>query len=358
MQKALVMTSAQRCRQDPDSRAGAPFSPNAINFQPVGYADPGPPCLTIVVDTEEEFDWDGPFDPGNIAVTNVAEQYRAQAVFRRHGVIPTYVVDYPVAADPHAAAALRQFVDKGECDIGAHLHPWVTPPGTCRVPSHLAYPGNLPPAVEREKLAALTARIESAFGTRPIIYKAGRYGLGAATPATLRSLGYRIDVSLVPYTDFSADGGPDFSAIADRPVQLADGVLGLPLSVGFAGLLARWGGTLYPMLARGPGHALHLPGAAARLGLLERLRLSPEGHSAAEMAKQIRAGLRAGMRSFMLSYHSSSLLPGATPYVRNEAERDALLDRLDQIITIFLGELGGRAVTVAELAGRLDGLRT
>jgi hypothetical protein len=358
VQKALSMTPAQRCRQDPDSRAGAPFSPTAINYRPVGYADPGPPCLTVVVDTEEEFDWDGPFDPGNVAVTNVGEQHRAQAVFRRHGVVPTYVVDYPVAANPLAAASLRRFVDKGECEIGAHLHPWVTPPNACRVPSHLAYPGNLPPGVEHDKLAALTECIAGAFGTRPIIYKAGRYGLGAATPGNLRALGYRIDVSLVPFTDFSADGGPDFSAITDRPVHLADGVLGLPLSVGFAGLLARWGGTLYPMLARGAGHALHLPGAAARLGLLERLRLSPEGHSTAEMAKQIRTGLRAGMRSFMLTYHSSSLLPGATPYVRNAEERDALLDRLDQIISIFLRDIGGRAVTVAELAGRLDGLVT
>jgi hypothetical protein len=356
VQEALRMTSAQRFRQDSGCPAGTEFRPGPADFQKLDVAHSGPPSLTIVIDTEEEFDWAGPFDPANHAVTNIAEQYRAQTVFRRHGVVPTYVVDYPVAADAQAAATLRRFADNGDCDIGAHLHPWVTPPGACRVDSRLAYPGNLPPDQELDKLAALTACITGAFGRRPVIYKAGRYGLGAATPAILRALGYRIDVSLVPYTDFSGDGGPDFSAIANSPVRLAEGVVALPLSVSFAGPLSRWGRTLYPKLAGQSGRALHLPGFAARLGLLERLRLSPEGHSAADMVRQVRWGLRAGIRAFMLTYHSSSLLPGATPYVRSISERDAFVARLEQIIAAFMGEYGGCGVTVAEMAARLDGV--
>jgi hypothetical protein len=349
------MTSAQRFRQDSGCPAGPEYRPGPAEFQPLRIALSGPPSLTVVVDTEEEFDWAGPFDPGNIAVTNIAEQHRAQAVFCRHGIVPTYVVTYPVAANPVSAATLRRFADDGACDIGAHLHPWVTPPDARRLTSRLAHPGNLPPQEEREKLAMLTACITDAFGRQPVIYKAGRYGVGAATPATLRALGYRIDVSFVPYTDFSADGGPDFTAIGNGPVRFAEGVIGLPLSVGFVGVLSRWGGMLYPKLAGPSGRSMRLPGLAARLGVLERLRLSPEGHSTADMIRQVRAGLHAGTRIFMLSYHSSSLLPGATPYVRSIDERDAMLARLDNFIAAFMDEFGGCTLSVAEMAARLDG---
>src|SRR3546814_4149526 len=46
--------------------------------------------------------------------------------------------------------------------------------------------GNLPPELEHAKLAALTEAIAGAFGARPVVYKAGRYGVGPAT-AGIRS---------------------------------------------------------------------------------------------------------------------------------------------------------------------------
>ena len=40
-----------------------------------------------------------------------------------------------------------------------------------------SYPGNLPMVVEYDKLLALTNNmLEDAFGDRPRIYRAGRYG--------------------------------------------------------------------------------------------------------------------------------------------------------------------------------------
>ena len=48
--------------------------------------------------------------------------------------------------------------------------------------------------------------------------------------------------------------------------------------------------------------------------LVERLRLTPEGLTLADMKRQTRAALARGERYFMLTYHSSTLLPGVTPY--------------------------------------------
>jgi hypothetical protein len=312
-----------------------------------------PATLVVVVDTEEEFDWHKPFDPAATAVRNIAEQPRAQDILDRHGIRPTYVVDYPVAAAPQSAELLAGFAAEGRCDIGAHLHPWVTPPHQGPIDAHHSYAGNLPAELEHAKLASLTAVIGANIGTRPTIYKAGRYGVGPATPGILAELGYRIDCSVVPHTSFAADGGPDFSGFPDQPFDILPGLVELPLSVGFAGHLSRFGTALSPVLQSAPARAVHLPGIAARLGLLERLRLTPEGHSLSDMIRQTRSGLASGKRLFMLTYHSSTLLPGATPYARGAEERELFLKRIEDYCRFFMHALEGVAGTLSDVAIKL-----
>ncbi len=307
-----------------------------------------PPTLLVVVDTEEEFDWNAPFDPASTAVENIAFQHLAQDVFDRHGVRPTYVMDYPVASTPAAVAVLKGFLQDGRCDIGAHLHPWVNPPAGETIGAFHSYACNLPGDLMRQKLEVLTRMIEQGFGRRPAVYKAGRYGVGAATPGVLRDLGYAVDVSVVPHTDFAADGGPDFSGLPDQPFLAAEGLLEVPLSVGFVGRAAGAGPRLHPFLLA--GRRLRLPGIAARLGLLERLRLSPEGHATHDLIRQTEAALARGRRYMMLTYHSSSLMPGGSPYAATVRDRDALLRTLTEYLQYFMALPDAATTTVRAMA--------
>lgn len=309
----------------------------------------GPPLLLVVVDTEEEFDWGRPFDRASVAVTAMQAQHRAQEIFDAHGVKPTYVIDYPVASTPESAAVLARYHQDGRCQIGAHLHPWVNPPHEEAVTTRNSYPGNLEPALERAKLAALGRAIEAGFGVAPTIYKAGRYGVGAATSATLRALGYRIDMSAVPHTDFGGDGGPDFRFRPDTPHWVGAGqdLLEIPLSRGFCGSLARLGPALYDRLAA-PAWA-RLPGLFARLGLLERATLTPEGVDSAAHLRLLDAMRHQGHRVFTLNYHSPSLAPGHTPYVRSEDDLARFLAAIRGFLTHFLGPFGGKAATPGEI---------
>lgn len=330
-------------------RGHATFTP----VRRLSLPDGSPPLLCVVIDTEEEFDWSAPFDASATATTNISHQPLAQAVFDRHGVVPTYVIDYPVAASAEARAVLGGFADAGRAEIGAHLHPWVNPPAGGPVDAYHSYPGNLPPGQERAKLAALTDCITGGFGRRPTVYKAGRYGLGPATDGILAELGYRIDASIVPHTDFSSDGGPDFTDLPNAPFVTKAGVLALPLSVHFAGFFARLGPRFYPRIAAAPCRRLHFPGIAARLRLLERLRLSPEGNPLADLMRHTRAAMAQGERLFMLTYHSSSLLPGATPYVRSGRDRERFLEALDRYLSFFLSACGGRTAPLSAVAASL-----
>jgi len=311
------------------------------------------PTLVVVIDTEEEFDWSMPFDPGATSVSNIEFQPLAQAIFDEHELVPTYVVDYPVASTPASAAVLRRFATDGRCEIGAHLHPWVNPPAEGPIDVRHSYPGNLPAAIERRKLIALTDAITESFGARPTVYKAGRYGIGDATPAILCELNYAVDVSVVPHTDFSADGGPDFRDAPAEPFLIADGLSELPLSVHFVGRLAAHGPQMFRRLSTDAAHRMRLPGILSRLGLLSRLRLSPEGGTLAELVHQTRSAFANGTRLFMLTYHSSSLLPGATRYVRSETDRREFLMTIDGYLRFFLGAFGGRADTVTKVAAAL-----
>lgn len=312
-----------------------------------------PPTIVVIIDTEEEFDWQQEPNSKYVSVTNVHEQTSAQLIFDKNNIIPTYVVDYPVATTPSSVRVLRTFLEEGRCDIGAHLHPWVNPPINEPLNAQNSYPGNLPPSLERQKLRVLTQAIVENFGHRPVVYKAGRYGIGPSTPAILRELRYVVDSSVVPYTDFSADGGPDFTCFSPSPFKLAEGVIELPLSVHFTGLLAGTGLRLSRFLSRDLARRLHLAGAFARLGLLQRLRLTPEGYSLDHMMRQTRAALDSGTKLFVLTYHSSSLKPGATAYARDKAERDKLLTTLENYIGFFMNDIGGRSETAARVAEAL-----
>ena len=315
---------------------------------------PGPPLLQVVVDTEEEFDWSAPFDRASIATSAIAAQGLAQAIFAPYALRPTYVIDYPVATSAPAIAVLKGLYDAGLCQIGAHLHPWVTPPDEEGVSDFNSYAGNLPPTLEYAKLVQLTAAITANFGAAPIMFKAGRYGLGPGSAASLRTLGYRIDLSALVHTDLRPSHGPDYRATPDRPFWFGDGMFEIPMSRGFSGSLARIGPAAFPAIDTAAGRRARLPGIFSRLGLLERATLTPEGVDFATQRRLVLAMLAQGHRVFTLTYHSPSLAVGHTPYVRNDRDLAEFLDRLKQITALFFDELGAQATTpqaVMALAG-------
>ena len=307
------------------------------------------PELLIVVDTEEEFDWAAPLSRESVATSAIPAQARAHEIYDRLGIVPTYVIDYPVATDAEAVRFLKALRDSGKAEIGAHLHPWVTPPHVEEVNPFNSYHCNLPPELERAKLAALTEAITRGFGARPRAFKAGRYGYGPTTGRALAALGYEVDCSFVPHTDLSGDGGPDFRFVPDVPHWLDNGLLEVPLTVGFVGAMPGLGARVGRLFDSPAAGRLHLPGMLARAGLVQRSRLTPEGTPAAEQCALLEAMLRRGHRLFSLTYHSPSLAPGHTPYVRDEAELTAFLGAIEQVLSFFQRELGGRFTTLSRV---------
>lgn len=305
------------------------------------------PVLVVVIHTEEEFDWDRPHDRNATGVAHMRYIDRAQNLFDEFGIVPNYVIDYPIATTPEAFRPLKAFADAGRALIGAHLHPWVSPPFEEEVNARNSYPGNLPRDLEYGKLRELTEAIERAFDTRPVTYLAGRYGFGPHTGEILESLGYEVDISPAVPIDFGADGGPDYSGFTSHPYWFGRSrkLLGLPGSGGYVGRLRRGGTPLYRALTRPAMRRFKVSGAVARLRLLERIRLSPEDYSEPEMRRLTHALLADGVRVFVFSFHSPSVMPGGTPYVRSNEDLERFLEKCRRYFGFFLREIRGTTMT-------------
>lgn len=315
------------------------------------------PILLVVVDTEEEFDWSAPFDRRQTSVRAMAEIHRGQEMCDRFGIRPVYVMDYPVATQEAGWRSLKEFIDGGRAVVGAHLHPWVTPPLVEDLTSANSFPGNLPIDMEREKLAVLTRQIQTVMGCRPKIYKAGRYGIGPNTPAILHELGYKVDLSPAPPFSFHAGGGPDFSRTSNNPQPMTGhSILSFPATGDFIGKLAssrHRANQLYQLATHPRIKPLRLPGILSRTRMLERIRLSPEGHSADELERLTVSLLQRGLTVFSLTLHSPSFKPGCTPYVRDQQDLKLFMETLNRYFHFFMNVLEGISLTPMEVGNFL-----
>lgn len=326
------------------------LSPAELGAKHVSGKTQRQPELVVVIDCEEEFDWDRPVRGTPCTVRSTAEISPLQDVMRNYGVCPTYVVDYKVVDDEAAWRPLLAWRDRGECCVGAHLHPWVTPPFGEEASIINSFQANLPPALERAKIETLVALLEQRFGERPTIFRAGRFGIGSATASMLVDLGFEIDVSVMPHYSYLEQGGRDFRTAPMSPFWLGPGqsLLEIPVTAGFTGIAWRAGPCVQRLVDTRLAETVRLGGLLSRCFVLSRLRLTPEGMRLDEVKGLTRALLRRGQRVFNLTLHSTSMVLGGNPYVRSEVDRQRLVAWMDAFLGFFIHELGGVPATPHE----------
>lgn len=301
------------------------------------YAANNRPRYWVTVDTEEDFDWDAPFARTDYRLDSVPALADCQRYFEAAAVSPIYLVDWPIIADDRAVSILGGAQAAGTCEIGAQLHPWVTPPFDEVVNSHNSYAGNLAPDLQYAKLTALHDAISDRLLVKPLIYRAGRYGLSHETAGMLADLGFRCDTSVRSRFDYRAGHGPDYRRLPLSPWWVGEGdrrILEAPLTTVFSGWFRAMGRDLYHLLAKPNSIA----GAAmARLGMIERIALTPEGIPVDKACQAIDIALDDQLPLLNFSFHSPSLQPGNTPYVRDDADLaafyrwwDIVLDHLSR----------------------------
>lgn len=301
--------------------------------------------ISVTLDTEEEGLWGGAYPVFNCTTENLKGLPRFQSLCEKYSIPPTYLIDAPVLENTVAVAQLKSWQDSGRCEIGAHCHPWCNPPIVSKsVSNKESYLCNLPEELQFEKLKWLTDAIADNFGRAPTSYRAGRYGFNQSSVKPLVDLNYQLDSSVLPQYDYRTSEGPSFRSLSRNACFVGDTsgtkkIMEVPITTGFTRsgayrrrqAIRRWVET--PL-----GRATKLAAIANRLGVCRHVKLSPEGTSLAELKGLVESSLRDGVNQLVLMLHSTSLMPGFSPYAKDAAGVEGLYQRLDGILDFTIKE--------------------
>ncbi len=156
--------------------------------------------------------------------------------------------------------------------------------------------------------------------------------------------------------DYSSEDGPDYTLSTAWPFWFGKErrLLELPLTVGYTGLIRRWGTTLHTLASQPLMAKFRTPGILGRLGLLNKIWLSPEGYPTSEHLDLVRTLYRTGLRVFSFAFHSPSVEPGHTPYVGSKEDLEDFLGRCRRFFDFFFGKVNGMPSTPLTLKEELD----
>ena len=296
--------------------------------------------IAVTIDVEEEGLFSGRYSPVAEGVTNVARLDRLAWLARDLGLPLTLLADYPVIADSGCAALLTRWREDLGAEIGAHLHPWNTPPFDDAVDNLDS--GSMPPELVAAKLARLRDMITDRTGTAPVSFRMGRWDFSDTVRRAVEDAGFLVDSSVVPLKTTPA-GNDWFNAPAD-PHFLGSGDLFevpptmVPVFPAAARLAARSG-----------------PTAMRKFSTFMAVGVQPVWYSLAAMKLAAILHERRGGEVLTLFFHSSELLPGASPHFPTEDSVTAFLDKLRAFFD-WLGqrtELSG--CTLSDLRSQLGG---
>lgn len=309
----------------------------------------------LSVDTEEEWDWNGPFPQHDCSVTNILSLPHFQDFCQQLSIRPTYFVDYPVASDPIASNSIRQVLAGGDSEIGAHLHSWCNPPyygDTGEFESHLV---NLPEQQVGHKLDELLKLFDQQFNVQPSAFRSGRWGINGSVLKLLIERGISVDSSVYPFYRngfFSCENSPLTPYWPDWSDPLKVGqqreMMEIPVSVGFNHRHFELCEKLYRGISSPLLERFRLVGFFWQLKLLRKLYLSPELCSGKEMISLASSLLKRQQPVLHMYLHSSSLVDGVTGLMNTKDSLNEVCKRIKEVVMFLQTRVNLQFCTISE----------
>ncbi len=305
--------------------------------------------LVISIDVEEEGLFSGLYPRTPPEVTNVAELSRLAFIPRDFGLPLTLLVTYQVARDPAACRILAKWRDRYGAEIGAHLHPWNTPPFADLPDPEPVRSEKLPRPLLRDKFASLLSQVRAGLTVTPRSFRMGRFDAGPQVFSLLREFGIEVDSSVAPLTRknpdhrfflapadpfFLGDIGPEGKPLLEVPITMVPVVAGTPeLIERLAAMVPpTWGDRLRNLYRYGG-----VAGVQPALYPLVSLQLAAYLHR------------RRGGRVLTMYFHSSELKPGASRLFPSEAAVSRFVDKIRTFLTWLVQTGPVEGVTLTEL---------
>jgi peptidoglycan/xylan/chitin deacetylase (PgdA/CDA1 family) len=306
--------------------------------------------LCVTIDTEPDCDihWRRSKPLGFESVLTGIEKF-LRPIWDRFDIRPVYFISPEVVQNDDCCRVLKGELRLG-AEIGTHLHSeYIQPQRKYESPAGTAsneYPCfAYDTEVELAKIKNLTELIAEKLGTRPVSYRAARYGADLDTIKSLEKLDYRVDSSVTPQINWSAyQNGPDHSRAPKQPYFIS----------------------AKDYYSPGTSTILEVPVTISkkRLPCLPDSKwyfyrwLRPTHMSAFEMKLLAGEFLRNYKEPVLnMMFHSMEIIPGKTPFVRSKFQQKLYLRRLEKIIR-YLKELGFQSKTLQALYDEKTGSAT
>jgi len=302
--------------------------------------------VVVTIDTEPDNVWENHASP---SVTNVRELPRLQSLLAKSGAQGTYLVTSRVIQDPAAVEVLRHLVDTGGGEIGAHLHPWESPPFTESGVdiTYPIFPHELSPEIFGRKLAGLTGAIAQCFSP-PTSYRGGRWSIAPEHISVLEQAGFEVDTTVTPLIDWhktmgipvehKGRGGMDYRLAPRHPYHpdYADvtrkgsaRILEIPVTVAFTHRMPSFIRCKYGAMPTVVQRVLR------RFGLLKPVWAMPAQETEEDLAQMLSVATREEVTVINIALHSSELMVGGAPWSRTEAEAEGALSRLASMLGVL-----------------------
>ncbi len=295
--------------------------------------------LVITIDTEPDCDtsWKRS-DPLTFESVLVGIPQILRPIWDKFEIKPIYFVSPEVVLNLQCCEILKKEIQHG-AEIGTHLHSEYIEPQK-KYENFAGTPSKEFPCfayraeVEFEKIKNLTGLIAKNLGTRPLSYRAARYGADLDTIKSLEKLGYKIDSSVTPHIDWSYQSGPNHSKAPEQPYFISTDDLYLP----------------------GNSKILEIPISISkkRFFLLPEKWffyrwLRPTHMTVFEMKLLVNEFLKKyGKPILNMMFHSMEIIPGKTPFVKNTLAQKAYINKLE-IIIAYLKEKGFQSKPLEQL---------
>ena len=319
--------------------------------------------VILSIDTEGDNLWARGNERG---FRNIDRLPEFQEFCEKLGLRPTYLVAYEVIEDDHARQVIQQLAQHGNCEIGAHLHAWLTPPyyAPLEPPGQHPYLHEYPEELRSAKLETVTQALEQAMGKRPTSYRGGRWSMDAFTMRALSGSGYLADTTVTPFVSWSADrgvgaAGPNFVPAPLWPYHPAAGnpmqpgglaILEVPVSHRPKGLIPQ---SVYRAFGRWLGGNPRLWRLTLRCFLNRACRVvhpNPATESADRLLWLAQHVVAESAPVLNLAFHSSELMAGGAPWVRTAQDEKAMRERIGRIVEHLGAMANWRGVTLTGLA--------
>ncbi|MDE5833402.1 MAG: glycosyl transferase family 1 [Desulfovibrio sp.] len=273
--------------------------------------------LAASVDVEEEGLFSGSYDCLNPKIANAPNLARLIPLLDQ-GLKPTLFCSHAALTDKTARATIDRLRKRGELEIGAHLHHWNTPPLASgskavvrRVPASEISDENF-----AKKLRFLLREAADFKGEKIASFRMGRWDLHPCRFPILAENGVLCDASVRPlHRGATPERGADHFFAPKTPFRVRAGereIFEVPVTAT----------PLHPDLERLPPF---LRSGLKNWGLLTLL---PVEHPLWLLKLTAKTSLARGNRVLSLAWHSSELMPGGSPRMRDEREVNNFIKKI------------------------------